>query len=266
MLNQVCLAPNPKSNSLSTSTILSPVPKQLDIQAPNILLTGATSKHITSSINATANTLPISAGQVTPTSPLTTTLTYPIFQPSNQSSSHSISSLDPNQVDHGPSLSIFLPCNPCHTSEHTFSSIALTDSQKTPAKKHFQKSSNSPKKTKPPKPHNFAENPQIGFNHKQLNLKRSRLFGELFPHKRGSGHFSLASLTPDEKEIPIPMDSTPEHDLHLPARSYFKTTRKGMKSKPTTLPMVPPAALLIEELETEESNKLGDLVVTPSCI
>ena len=133
--------------------------------------------------------------------PLTTSPIPYIFQPSNQLPTQFPSSLDPNQMDHRPLLSILLPCSPFHITQPSSTSIALTNSYKTPAKKPFQKFSNSPKKTKHHKPLTVEGNPYSGPDHKLLNKKRTRLSGELLPHKRGSRNFQLSALSPDEKEI-----------------------------------------------------------------
>jgi hypothetical protein len=256
-----CLATNLEVSSLLNPIIPTPVPKQLKIQTPITPLTGDTSTLIISSINATATNPPISAGLDTPASPLSPTPTHPLSQPSNQTPSLYSSSLESNLVDTGAHLSIFLPCSPHPIPNLTFTSTTLTDSIKSPAKKHFQKSSISSKKTKPPKPIFSVEHPN-----KKHNLKRPRLLVNPFPTKRGPGHFSLSALSPDEKEIPIPMDTTPELTMHLPARSFFKTSRKGKKPKTTTPLLMPPAALVTEVLENDVSTNLGDQVVSPGCI
>jgi hypothetical protein len=163
-------------------------------------------------------------------------------------------------VDTGAHLSIFLPYSPHPIPNLTFTSTTITDSLKSPAKKQLQKSSISSKKTKPPKPI-FSEHPN-----KKHNLKRPRTSGELLPHKKGPGHFSLSALSPNEKEIPIPMDTTPELIMHLPARSFFKTSRKGKKPKTITPLLMPPAALVTKVVENDVSTNLGDQVVSPGCI
>jgi hypothetical protein len=71
----------------------------------------------------------------------------------------------------------------------------------------------------------------LGYDHSLVKKKRARLSGELFPHKRGSRNSFLSALTPDEMELPIPMDTTPKPSLHLPTRSYYKGLRKGKKKK-----------------------------------
>jgi hypothetical protein len=256
-----CLATNLEVSSLSNPTIPTPVPKQLKIQTPITPLTGASTSLITSSINATATNPPISAGLDTPASSLSPTPTHPLSQPSNQNPSPYCSSLESNLVDSGAHLTIFLPCSPHPSPNLTFTSTTLTDSLKPPAKKHLQKSSISSKKTKPPKPIFYAEHPN-----KKLNLKRPRSSGELLPHKKGPGHFSLSALSPDEKEIPIPMDSTPEHTMQPPPRSFFKTSRKEKRPKTITPLLMPPAALEPEVLENDASTILGDQVVSPGCI
>jgi hypothetical protein len=68
------------------------------------------------------------------------------------------------------------------------------------------------------------------YDHSLVRKKRARLSGELLPHKRGSRNSFLSALTPDEMELPIPMDTTPKPSLHLPARSYYKGSRKGKKN------------------------------------
>jgi hypothetical protein len=148
-------------------------------------------------------------------------------------------------VDHGPSLSIFLPFSPNNslslspTSKHTFTSTILTNSQKTLVKKPSQKFSNSSKKTNSSKSSRaslISHNPKspvktspLGYDHSLVKKKRARLSVELFPYKRGFGNSLLSALTPNEIELPIPMDTTPKPSLHFYARPYYKDSRKGKK-------------------------------------
>jgi hypothetical protein len=143
LLSGAYLTPNPKAQTQLTPT--TSFPKWLKISSPNLLLADDMSQPITSLLNDTSITLSTTAGQDIPAMLPTIPHIHPISQPSKQPSLQPSSLLDPNQVDHGPSLSIFLHFSRNNSlslspaSEHTFTSIVLTDSQKTLAKKAFTK-------------------------------------------------------------------------------------------------------------------------------
>jgi hypothetical protein len=93
-----------------------------------------------------------------------------------------------------------------------------------------------------------------------VKKKRARLSGVLLPHKRGIGFSPLIAPTPDEMENPIPMDITPKPSLQLPARSYFKASRKRKKTLASA--SIVTSAVLVNE----DSINLGDHVVSLSSI
>ena len=80
----------------------------------------------------------------------------------------------------------------------------------------------------------------LGFDPSLIKKKRARLTGDLLPYKRISASSNLQSSKPDELKNPIPMDATPIHNLQLPARSFFKASKKKKQvivsdSKPVTI-------------------------------
>jgi hypothetical protein len=88
--------------------------------------------------------------------------------------------------------------------------------------------------------------------------KKARLIGDLLPYKKGAGSSPLLESTPRDLESPIPMDSTPNTELQLLARSYFKASRKQEK--------VSPYVYLSDSVTLDNcvSTDLGDHVVSPS--
>jgi hypothetical protein len=84
------------------------------------------------------------------------------------------------------------------------------------------------------------------------------LTGELLPCKKGAGNSPLIDATPEDLESPIPMDSTPNTELLLPARAFFKATRKQKKVSPSF------SLSDFATLVNHASTNLGDQVVSPS--
>ena len=90
-----------------------------------------------------------------------------------------------------------------------------------------------------------------------IKKKRARLTSDLFPYKKIYANFNLKVSKPDELENPILMDATPMHSLQLPAKSFFKASKKKKKvivfdTKPVTV--------LSDNIENSR-----DLVESPSC-
>jgi hypothetical protein len=248
--------------------------KQLDISPSGLNLTDGTSPPFSAALNTNITTFSTASVKDTPATNLTKPHIQHISPLPNQTSTQPPVMLDPNQVVTGPSLSIILPFSPTNpstspaTSENLFTSSVLTNFQKSAAKKHPHKHSTNSKKTSParisrtspitPTPLSPINNTPPGYNPSFIKKKRPRLSGLLLPHKKGSESPHQPVSNPDERETPIPMDIIPIPPIHLPSRSFFKASRKRNKSIVSATLTIP------AELVSENSIKLGDLVVSPN--
>ena len=93
-----------------------------------------------------------------------------------------------------------------------------------------------------------------GYNPSQIKKKRARLTGDLLPYKKSFASSIQKSSNLDELETPIPMDATPDHILQLPAKSFFKASKKKKQ-------IIHYATLLVSNLHNSIEN-LGDLEVS----
>ena len=170
-----------------------------------------------------------------------------------------------NQNQH--SLSIVLPFNKADplslasTSACTFTQTVITNLSKLPSKKssNTSKKANHPKTTLfPPCPQRTVKTAPPCSKPSMFKKKRATLTGDLLPYKKGASSSPLLETTPEDLKSPIPMDSTPNTELQLLARSYFKASKKQKKVSPSV--SLSDSAIL----DNCTSTKSGDHVVSPS--
>ena len=97
-----------------------------------------------------------------------------------------------------------------------------------------------------------------GFEPSPSEKKRARLSGDLLPYKKNSASSMMKAPDPAELESPIPMDATTQLSLQLPAKSFFKASKK---KKQVLLSASKSATVLSVNIENS-----GDLEESPSCI